>query len=317
MGAAIGISAATNLVQKTVEAYVSGGKVTAATGVTLSATEMATITALTIGGAIAAGVGGGAGVGVGGAGAGSANTVKDTVEAVITNGSTVLTTGGNVGLTATDTAMITANGGGVGIALGVGVVGVGVSAGVGYANNDIEDQVRAFIDGSSVTAAGAVNVSATEKATIQSFTIGGAVSAAGGGIVGVALAGAGRWHHRHGEERGAVLHRHQRHDHLPHARRAQHRRRSRLPHRPARATCRSTDSSTARSTMRLSSRRPRSSSPPTRPRRFAGIALDLTPSGTGSAQTIAPETPSATVSFNPSNVTFSRSPDHLCGSPTA
>ena len=74
---------------------------------------------------------------------------------------------------------------------GGGAAGVAVSVGVGYANNDIEDQVKAFVDGSSVTSAGAINLSATEGATIQSLPIGGAIAVAGGGIAGVALAGAG------------------------------------------------------------------------------------------------------------------------------
>ena len=119
-GVAIGISAARNLVQNSVEAYADGYTVTAKTGASLSATENATIQALTIGGAVGGGGGGGAGVGIGAAGAGSGNTIRDTVEAFIRNASVVTTATGNVNLTAMDTATITANGGGVGVAIGGG-----------------------------------------------------------------------------------------------------------------------------------------------------------------------------------------------------
>ena len=159
VGVTVGISAAMNDVENQVLAYVDGSTVNApAGGITLSATETATIMALTIGGALAAGgSGGGNGVGVGGAGAGSGNTIKDHVLAYVQNGSTLTAGAGDVTLAATDRAAITADGGGVSLALGAsGGNGVGVSLGVAVAINDVEDQVKAYIDGSSVTAAGSL-----------------------------------------------------------------------------------------------------------------------------------------------------------------
>ncbi len=192
----IGISAATNKVTNQVLAYIASSRVSAAGNVDLSATEKANIQALSIGGAISVGAsGGGDGAGVGAAGAGSGNTIADTVEASIQDGSSVTTSaGGNVNLSALDEPTITANAGGVGIAGGAASEsGVSVSLGVAVAINSVADPVKAFISGSTVSAAGTVSLSASETANIQALTIGGAIGVAGGGgsSVGVAAAGAG------------------------------------------------------------------------------------------------------------------------------
>ncbi len=116
------------------------------------------------------------------------------MDAYIQGSSTVTTTnGGNVIVTATDTSSIAAIAGGLGVGVGVGVgdlggAGLGVSLGVAAANNDIENTVKAYVDGSSVTSAGMVKLSATEKSTIFTVTIGGAVAV---GVGGGALVGAG------------------------------------------------------------------------------------------------------------------------------
>ena len=188
-GVAVGISAARNDIANTVQAYVDGSTVTAAAGVQLQATEGATITAWTIGGAVGVGVGAD-GVGVGLAGAGSGNTIADDVEAYAQDGATLTAQDGNVSLLASDSPTITANGGGVAISGGIGTGGVGVSLGVGFAINTITDTVKAYVDTAQVTAAGAVSLAALEAAQISGLTIGGAVAVAGGGGgVGVAVAG--------------------------------------------------------------------------------------------------------------------------------
>ena len=64
---------------------------------------------------------------------------------------------------------------------------------VGFATvtNDVENKVLADIDGATVTAAGNAALSATETANLTAFSLGGAVSIAGGAGAGLAGAGAG------------------------------------------------------------------------------------------------------------------------------
>ena len=174
VGASVGISVSINDIQDQVQAYINNSMVSA-TGhdVTLTATEGATIDAWTIGGAVGVGVGGGdagaIGVGVGAAAPAPATPSATTWMPISRAASTVTTTnGGNVIVTATDTSSIAAIAGGLGVGVGVGVgdlggAGLGVSLGVAAANNDIENTVKAYVDGSSVTSAGMVKLSATEN----------------------------------------------------------------------------------------------------------------------------------------------------------
>ena len=164
--------------------------VTAAGDVVVSATESANIQALTIGGAIAAGVGSDGGVGVAGAGAGSQNTVANVIQAYIQDGAAVAAQGGTVTLSAVDNSTVTANGGGIGIA-----VGFGESAGLARRSEFLRPTMisktrscRSSIIRPSVrwpTQEGPVTLSATEAATIQALTI------AGAGGVGAGEAGVG------------------------------------------------------------------------------------------------------------------------------
>ncbi len=175
-----------------VKAYISQSTVTAAGGVTVSATETATVYSLTIGGGIAAGGGGVVGVEATVAGAESANTVENDVEAYIAGGSSVAASGGDVDISATEKATVTANAGGGGLSVaGGGVVGVGASVGFALASNTLESKVKAYVEGSSVTATmHNVSIKSTEMLTYTALGI-GAVGSFAGGIVGVALAGAG------------------------------------------------------------------------------------------------------------------------------
>ncbi|HEV3085266.1 MAG TPA: hypothetical protein VGY66_36260, partial [Gemmataceae bacterium] len=194
VGASVGISVAINHIADTDEAYMHASTVQA-TGhnVTLTATETGLIEALSVGGAVGVGAGGGDGVGVGAAGAGSGNTIANFVYAYIAAGSLVTTlNGGNVVLMATDTSTITANAGGVGIGAAIGGAnGTGVSFGVAASTTDIENNVKAYIDGSTVLSAGGVTLEASETATITTLTIGGAIGVGAGGLssAGVAVAG--------------------------------------------------------------------------------------------------------------------------------
>ncbi|MCA9171041.1 MAG: hypothetical protein KDB23_25380, partial [Planctomycetales bacterium] len=194
VGGTIGFSTAINEINNHVLAHIDNTSVTAASGVTISARETAKIDALTLGGAVGVGAGGAAGVGVAGAGAGSGNTVHNEVKAFVVNGS-VETTSGDFTAAAQDNSSIIANGGGLGIAVGAGTsgAGVGASLGVAFSENNVSNEVQAFAENASITAAGNVSLSAAEGATIKALSLGGAVAVgAGNGVgVGAAVAGAG------------------------------------------------------------------------------------------------------------------------------
>src|SRR5262249_40358987 len=94
------------------------------------------------------------------------NTVKMTITANIQDGSTVTTSNkGNVALTATDATQVKADAGGVAIAIAVGEGGnVAGSIGAAIASNTVANTVNAFINGSPLTAAGGVSLSAQTQA---------------------------------------------------------------------------------------------------------------------------------------------------------
>ncbi|MDB5856869.1 MAG: Hemolysin-type calcium-binding region, partial [Ramlibacter sp.] len=204
IGAAIGAGQSDNDIGKNgghwAKAYINNATVTGAAGVSLTGTTTATITALAMGGAL--GVGGSSGTGLtgalAGAGAGTTNDIRLSVEAIIKGASTVTTTatGADVTLTATDDSTITADAGGVAlsvaIAKGGGSSGA-ASIGAAVATNTIDNDITAAIDGSGVTAADSVSLTASTLADIDALAFGaaGAVSGTSGtGLTG-AFAGAG------------------------------------------------------------------------------------------------------------------------------
>src|SRR5262249_45318177 len=135
------------------------------------------------------------------AGAGTGNTINEDDEAYVHNSQKsdgnrgVTARNGSISLTATDNSSITANAGGFGIGLARSVAGtaIGASIGLSAATNDVEHHVLADADRSSLTSStGDVTLSASETATIQALTIGGAVAVgAGGGATGVGIGAAG------------------------------------------------------------------------------------------------------------------------------
>ena len=190
LSATVGLSAATDNIGDKVYAFIDGSKVIDnGNNVSVAATEQATISTLTIGGAVSAGSGGVIGAGVGFAGAGSGNTIGNNVEASVRDGATVTTTGsGGVSVEAQDTPTIDAIAGALGLTVGnLGLIGFGLSAGNAYASNSITDHVLAYVDQATIGSAGGVTVSASETATITSLTIGAAVAA--GGDVQASVAG--------------------------------------------------------------------------------------------------------------------------------
>src|SRR6185312_13585568 len=131
------------------------------------------------------GAGGGNAFGL--AGAFSENSVTTTTQALISSGSNV--SSGNLGdvtLTATNTATITADGGGATIAASVGASShAAVAIGFGEATNNLGTSsqpniVQTGIDNSTVTSAGKVVLSASATPTINTVGYGVAIAATSG-----------------------------------------------------------------------------------------------------------------------------------------
>ena len=186
-GASLGVAAANNDINNGVNAFVGGSTVNAAGGVSVTSTEGATITTVTVGGALAVGAGA---LGLAGAVAGSAstNTIKDNVYAYVDNLSTV-TAGGAVSIDATDNSTITGGGGGLAVAGAGGFIGGAAAVGFASATNDVNNEVEAYVDNSTVGAtSNKLSVQAQETAILTAITVGGAVAVAASGGSGLATA---------------------------------------------------------------------------------------------------------------------------------
>ena len=154
-----------------VKAYIESSDVEAAAGgVTLSATASTVIDALAMGGSLsgAGSSGSGATGALAGAGAGATNDVIQTIEASITNDSSITTTGnGGVSVSAIDSTSITADAGGVAVAValtsGRGSGTGSGSIGAAISHNTVSSSVRAFLDGSSIIADGDVEIASPHE----------------------------------------------------------------------------------------------------------------------------------------------------------
>jgi hypothetical protein len=193
----VGASAANNWITNTVQSYIKNSTVGTsaypAGDVLLSASSNSSILSITV-----AGAGGGAGGGVGGivgsgAGSGSGNYVRNIVESKIFDGSMV--TAGNSGevfLAAHDNTDIKAIAGAISGAGGGGAIGAVIgTVGASVAVNDIENSVRSFISGSTVTSDASIDLQAISNSHILSVTVAGAGGGGGGAIGAVVLSGAG------------------------------------------------------------------------------------------------------------------------------
>ena len=191
---AIGLSVAENAINNQVTANIDGGTINTLSGVTASAVENATITAITVGGALAIGVGQSAGVAVAAGGAGSGNRISNTVEAAVTGASTITSSGGGVSLTAEDDSHITAVSVGAALALSSGRASVAVPIGAAVAVNRIANTIHAGIDNSTVSnLGGAISIQANDNADIDAVAVAATLSIAPGqtGAIGVSGGGAG------------------------------------------------------------------------------------------------------------------------------
>ncbi len=212
----IGAAAASNTETDSTKAYIDGSTVDAAGSV--SATAMSAvptgstapyrIDALAFGVAVSgSGSGNGSGLisgALAGAGSGASNTIDNTIAAYIKDctSSYYVHATGTLSLMASDDTSVRADSGGYAIAIqaakgGSGDQGAG-AIGASESNNSIGqegngDSVKAYIDNSTVTAAGTVTISAMSTVTIDALGIGGAGAGSGTGGTGLSgsLAGAG------------------------------------------------------------------------------------------------------------------------------
>ncbi|MGH3051022.1 MAG: beta strand repeat-containing protein, partial [Gaiellaceae bacterium] len=193
---AIGLSVAVNTITDNVTAEIDGASSVSATTLEIDAEVTSSkIDAWTIAGSGAVTTGGtGPGVTFSGAGAGSGNTISDTVLARLSNVPTVtLTDTTAASVTASDTSQIFAVAGSA--ALGIrysGASGGNVTVGAAAAINSIDNSVKAQIDTvGDFETPGGLSLTATENAAVEAITIGVAGSLSGGSGGGVAFAGAG------------------------------------------------------------------------------------------------------------------------------
>jgi len=159
-GAAIGAAVATNDIDNSVSAYVSGVAVDLTAGnVSIDAIESAQIEAWTIGGA-------GAVVFAAG-GAVSLNEINNTVDAYVGGGASIGASN-NISVSAADISIIESKAGAI---AGAGAAAIGASV----ATNDIGNNISAYVDNASlVSTSGTISIDASETATIDTFTLGGA-----------------------------------------------------------------------------------------------------------------------------------------------
>jgi hypothetical protein len=188
--ASAGASMAVNTITDTTRATVDSSAVTSG-GLDVEATSGGSILTAAVGASGALGIAGGGGVALTGAAAGTGNTITNTLEASVKDGSRVNAGNGAIVLRAIDGASVEAVAGSAALA-GAGGATIGISAaiGIGLSANSIADTVTAFIDAAAVTG-GRVEVSASSEAAITTLSFGGSGAIGGAGIVGGALAGAG------------------------------------------------------------------------------------------------------------------------------
>src|SRR5581483_4987797 len=165
---------------------------TTAGGITVAARESAAINATSTAASLAAAIGSQAGLAVSGAGAAASNVILGKSNAFTLN--STLTSAGGVSLAATNDAEVhaliaAASGAFNGFALGasvaenhIGLTELGAAAPV---------EVLAYAQGSAVTAAGPLSITAHSEQTIDAIVAALAVAITSGGEVGLAGAGSG------------------------------------------------------------------------------------------------------------------------------
>jgi len=198
VGISIGISLAINEINNQVASYIANANnqvKTTTGGITISASESATIDALSLAASLAVGLGGEAGVAISGAGAWPATRFSPTPR------HTSQTAKSKARLLSISRRAIphpsTPHFGGFGGRGGRRHSGRGASIGISIAQNTIGDtsnpaEVLAYTQNSTVNAKdGALTIHATGNEIIKALVIAASAAIAGGGTVGVGFSGSG------------------------------------------------------------------------------------------------------------------------------
>src|SRR5947209_3089588 len=177
-GVAIGFSLARNFIGWTefggtnsisVNAYLSGGSVSAAGKLTISATDSATINAVVEALSAAIALSDQNAVAVSAGGLWTDNKVSADVEAYASSVTSISTGAAGIAITASDSAKITADARAAAISASLaGENGVGVAVGLSLAHNTISDTVAAYLSGDLdvTTSGGPIVITALSQATI-------------------------------------------------------------------------------------------------------------------------------------------------------
>ena len=195
---AVGISMAFNDIANQLHAVIDSSTVTAADPTTVTATmDQAKISALTI--AASAGLAGSSGfaAALAGAGAGSGNTIGNSVVAAIDNSAVTSSftrtddRSDGVIVSASDSSEILATSVGASLSSAISsTTGGSVAVGISISNNDIANETRASVTGSTLDVASDIRVQANQTAIITATSVAASVAVAGGNV-GVGVSGAG------------------------------------------------------------------------------------------------------------------------------
>jgi hypothetical protein len=201
----VGASVANNKIKdKTtsggVQAVISDSYVVAASDLSVVADSQPTIWVVAFAGSLAFANGGATAAAASGAGAAATNEIDTTVRAAIVDAaqkisslSPIQSLGGQIALTASDTATVTATALGAGLSFAKGDNNAaGLAIGVSIARNRINDQVTAELLNADVTSKTDVGLTSTSSSTIKAVSVAASVAfAAGTSGNGVGLSGGG------------------------------------------------------------------------------------------------------------------------------
>ena len=201
--ASIGFSLARNLIgwdeyggsnPIEVMAYVQGASLAASRGVSLSSATTSTIHATVEATSVAVAASTGTSVGLSAAGLWTDNKIAARVKSYIDGSVSVVATTGDIVLTASDAATVTADARSASVAGSLsGGSGGAVSIGLSLAFNTIADEVEASLSGvtNATATAGAIRLSATDTAAIDATSAAGSISVSAGGSNGFGFSGGG------------------------------------------------------------------------------------------------------------------------------
>ena len=189
IGAAVAVNHVTNVVDASIDVPAQTPVFTSGDlSVTARSNMLVQTLALGIAGAATSGSGGGATFG--GAGSGAGNSVNNTVKASLVGG--VVTTGGDLSVTAIDSNEIHGDAGAVALVLARGPP-ASIAIGIAVASNSVAGTIAATLEGSDLTVGGDLTVDASSSSSITTVTLAasGVIAAPGNGFgLGLSAAGA-------------------------------------------------------------------------------------------------------------------------------